>query len=76
MNFYAGTVERDRLNFNGNELFPLEILKNPVESAFFTPAVHTGVNGVPVSEFFRQPAPLTAVFQNIENGVDYIEIIQ
>ena len=76
MHLHAGAVERNGLNFNGNELLALEMLKDPVERAVFAPAVHAGVNGVPVTEVFRQSAPFTAVFQNIQNGVDYVEIIQ
>jgi len=65
MNFHARAVERNRLDFNGDKLLALEMLENSVESAVFAPSVHPGVNGVPVAEFFRQSAPLTAVFQNI-----------
>ena len=65
MDFHARTVERDRLDFNGDELLALKTLKNPVEGAALAPSVHTGVNGVPVAEFFRQPAPFAAVLQNI-----------
>lgn len=76
MHLHTGAIERNGLNFNGNELLALEMLKDPVESAVFAPAVHAGVNGVPIPEASRQSAPFTAVFQNIQNGVDYIEIIQ
>ena len=50
--------------------------KKASSTAVLGPAVHAGVNGVPVSEAFGQAAPLAALLGNIQNGVENREVRQ
>jgi len=76
MHLHDGAVQRDGLQFDGDKLFLLQAGEDPVQHSCFAPAVHASVNGVPVAQAFGQPAPLTAVFRHMQNGVDDLQIAQ
>lgn len=76
MNLDDGAVARKNLDFDGNEPLALEPLKNFGEGTVFTPPIHSGVNGVPITEIFWETAPLAAIFCDVEGGIENQEIIQ
>ena len=76
MNLDNSAVKRKNLDFDGNEPLALKPLKNSGEGAVFAPAVHPGINGMPVAEFFWETPPLAAIFRDVEDGIENLEIIQ
>ena len=52
----------------------LQVLEDPREHAVLRPPVHPGVNGVPLAEARRQSAPLAAVLDDIEEGIEHLEV--
>ena len=67
-------VKRDRLDLDPHDLFPLQVFEDPVEDAALGPAIHPGVDGVPFAKPPRQPAPLAAVFGDIQDGIQHLQI--
>ena len=76
MNLDACAIKRNDVNFNENEPFALQSLKNFCKSAVFTPSVHSSINGEPVAKFFWETPPLATIFCDIEYRIKDIEIVQ
>ena len=50
MNLHDGRVHRHGFDFDADQLLALQFLEDGVEHAVLRPAVHAGVNGMPVAE--------------------------
>ena len=74
MDLHAGAVQRDGLQGDAHDLLPLQILKDPLQDPTLGPAVHAGVDGMPLTEMDRQPPPLAPVLGHIQNGVQHLPI--
>ncbi len=48
----------------------------PVEHPVPGPAVHPGVDGVPVADPGRQPPPLAAMLGDVQDGVEHLQVRQ
>jgi hypothetical protein len=53
MHFDGGRIQRHRLDADAHDLFALQLLEDRVQHATLGPAVHAGVDGVPLAEAFR-----------------------
>ncbi len=69
MNLHNGRVHRNGFDPDADQLLALEFLEDGVEHAVLGPAVHPGVDGVPVAKALGQTAPLAALLSHIQNGV-------
>ena len=76
MNLDRGAVQRYRLDPDANNLRLLQLLKHPIQHTAFAPAVHAGVDGVPIAEAFGQAAPLAAMLGHVQNGIQYAQIAE
>ena len=76
MDFDDGGVHRHGFDFDTDQLLALQFLEDGVEHAVLRPAVHTSVNGVPVSEALGQAAPLATVLGDIQNRVQHRQVGQ
>ncbi len=76
MHFDDRAIQGNRLQFDGDDLLLLQTGEDPVKHPCFAPAVHAGVDGVPVAHALGQPAPLTAMLGHVQNGVDDLKITQ
>src|SRR5512139_1908656 len=74
MDFDDGTVQAHRLELDAYDLSMLQLLEHPIEHAALGPAIHAGVDGVPVAEAFGQAAPLAAVLGYVQDGIDHAQI--
>src|SRR5208283_971777 len=74
MHLDDGRVQLDGLNLDAHDLLALQLLKHAIQHAILGPAVHAGVDGVPVPEPLRQPTPLAALLGDIQNRVQYHEV--
>jgi hypothetical protein len=61
MNHYAGAVERNGLYSDTDDLLMLKLLKHTAQNTALCPAVHAGLEGMPVAKAFGQAAPLAAM---------------
>src|SRR5579863_7306477 len=75
MNLDDRTVQTHCLDLDADELFTLQLGKEPIEYTGFGPAVHACVDRMPVAEALRQRTPLAAVLSHIEDGVDHVEVL-
>ena len=76
MYLHAGAVQGYRVDRDARNLAALQLGKHTVEYARFAPAAHTGVDGVPVAQVRRQTAPLAAVLDHVEYGVEHLQVGQ
>ena len=76
MNLDHGTVQRYRLDPDANNLRLLQLLKHPIQHTTFAPAVHAGVDGVPITEALGQTAPLATMLGHVQNGIQYAQIAE
>ena len=53
----------------------LETFKNLVQDAGLVPATHPRVDGVPISESFREPPPFASVFHDIQDGIEHFKVV-
>ena len=76
MDLHNGAVQRDRFQFDLNDLLSLELFEHPVQHPAFRPTAHPHINSVPPPEPGRQPPPLAAVLRHIQNSVQHLQIRQ
>ena len=69
-------VQRRHIELHAHELFPLQLLEDPIQHPVLRPAVHAGVDGVPIAEAGRQPPPLAAMFGYVKDGVEHLQVRQ
>src|SRR5487761_1087052 len=67
-------IEREGLDLDAHDLLQLQFLEHPVEYAALRPAVHPGIDGVPVAEPLRQPTPLAAMLRHIQQSVEQLQV--
>ena len=76
MHLDRGTVQTDGFDLDADDLSMLKLRKYPVEHSILRPAIHAGVDGVPMAEPLGQPAPFAALFGNEQDGVQHPQIGQ
>ena len=54
----------------------LQLREDPIQDAAFGPAIHAGVDGVPVAEACGQAAPFAALLGHGQDRVQYAQIGQ
>ena len=54
----------------------LQLRENPIQHAAFGPAVHAGVDRVPVAEALGQAAPFAALLGHVQDRVQHSQIGQ
>lgn len=52
------------------------MFEHPVEHTAFAPAVHAGVEGMPIAKAWGQLAPLAVMLGHVQDGVEYGEVVQ
>jgi len=76
MHLDDGRVHLDRLDPDAHDLLALQLFKDAIQHTILGPAIHAGIDGVPVAEPLRQPAPLAAVLGYIQQRVEKLHIRQ
>ena len=74
MHLDDGAVERHRFDLDAHDLGMLQLLEHPIHHPHLGPAVHAGVNRVPVAEALGQAAPFTAMLRYIQDGVQDLKV--
>ena len=76
MHFDDGGVQFDGRDLDAHDLLALQLLKDAIQYAIFGPAVHAGVNGVPVAKTLGKSPPFAALLGHIQNRVQHREVGQ
>ena len=74
MHFDDGAVQADRIDLDTHDLSMLQAFKDSIEHPRLRPAVHAGVDGVPVAKTLRQSAPLATMLCHVQDRIDYAQI--
>ena len=75
VNLYDRAVQAHRFDLDADQLFALQFGEQSIEHAGFRPAVHAGIDRVPVAEALRQRPPFAAVLRDEEDRVDHVKIL-
>jgi len=76
VNFDAGRIPAHNLDADADDLLVLQLLEDAIQRAALGPAVHAGVNGMPISEALGQSAPRTTLLGDIEQGIQQLQVLQ
>ena len=76
MDFDGGRIQAHGLDADAHDLLALQLLEDLIQYATLGPAVHAGVNGMPVAEAFGQSAPLAAMLGDIKQGVQQLQVVK
>jgi len=74
MDLDDSAVQRHRFNLDADDLSLLQMLEKTGQNPRLAPAIHAGVDGVPVAKFQRQSTPFTALLGDMKHGVDDLKI--
>ena len=72
MDFDSGTIERNMIYLDVNDVVFLQPGEDMIQDTPFGPTVSARINRVPIAEFLWQPAPFAAVFRDVQNGIEYL----
>jgi hypothetical protein len=75
MNLNDRTVQANRLDLDADKLLALQLSKQSIQHARLGPAIHTGVDRMPVAKSLRQRTPFAAVLRHKEDGVNHVEVL-
>jgi len=76
MDFDGGRIQAYGLDTDAYDLLALPLFEDVIPHAALGPAIHAGVDGMPISEAFGQAAPLTAVLGDLEQGVQPVPVVE
>src|ERR1700732_4440403 len=76
MHLDCGTVQADGFDLDADNRSMLQLRKSPIEHAALRPAIHSGVDGVPVAESPGQTAPFATLLGNEQDRVQDSQIGQ
>ncbi len=76
MDFDGGGIQAHGFDADAHDLLALQLLEDLIQYAALGPAIHAGVDGMPISEAFGQSTPLAAVLGDIEQGVQQLQVVE
>src|SRR5664279_163182 len=74
MYLHDGRVQLHGFDPDTHDLLPLQLFKDAVQCAILRPAVHAGIDGVPIAEALGQPTPLASLLGHIKNRVPHRQV--
>ena len=74
MHLDDGTIQRHRLDLDPDDLLLLQGRKDAIKHTCLGPAIHSGIDRMPVTEALGQPAPLAAVLRHVQDRVKHLKI--
>jgi hypothetical protein len=69
-------IETDSFDLDAHELLILQLLEQAIQHANLRPAIHAGLDPVPVPETLGQGPPLAAVLRDVQDRVDHLEVAE
>ena len=75
MNFDDRAVEREVPATDMKNIIMLQSLEDSVKHTVFAPAVHAGVDAVPIAEAAWKPSPFAPMFEDIQHRVQHREVV-
>ena len=70
------TVQRHGFDLEADDLILLQLCEDPIQYAAFGPAIHAGVDRVPVAETCGQATPFAALLGHVHDRVQHSQIGQ
>jgi hypothetical protein len=76
MDLDDGTVQGDGFDLHADDLGVLQLGKDAIQHPALRPTIHAGIDGVPVAESLGQTAPFAPLLGDVQNGVEYLQIVE
>ena len=76
MHVHGRTVQRHGFDLEADDLLLLQLREDLIQDAAFGPAIHAGVDRVPVAEPCGQAAPFAALLGHVQDRVQHSQIGQ
>ena len=76
MHLDCGTVQSHGFDLDADDLILLQLREHPIQHAALGPAIHAGVDGVPVAEPLGQAAPFAALLGDVQDGIQNPQVGQ
>ena len=74
LHLHGRTVQRPGFDLETDDLSLRQLRENPIQYAAVGPAVHAGVDRVPVAEAREQAAPVAALLGHVHDRVQHAQI--
>jgi len=74
MHFDHRAVQTHRFDPDPHDLSMLQLFKNPIQYATLGPAIHPGIDRVPIAEPLGQTAPLAAMLGHVQDRIEHEQI--
>ena len=74
MDLDDGAIHRYCLELDTHDLLSLQIFEHLVQHPVLRPAVHPGVDGVPIAKSCRQSSPFAGMFSDIQDGIEHLPV--
>ncbi len=71
-----GTVQRHGFELPAEDLRLLQLCKNEIQHPIFRPPIQASIERVPIAGLLRETAPFTAVFADVQNGIQHLQIVE
>ena len=76
MHFHGRAIQRHGFDLEADDLSMLQLCEHSIQHTTFGPAIHAGVDRVPVAEACGQAAPFAALLGHVQDGVQHQQIGQ
>ena len=74
MDLDDGAVHRHRFELDTRDLLALQVFEHLIQHPVLGPAVHPGVDGVPIAKSCRQSSPFAAMLGDIQDGIEHLSV--
>ena len=76
MDLDDGTVQGDGFEPHADDLCVLQLGKDAIQHPALCPPIHARIDGVPVAESLGEPAPFALLLGDVQDGIEYVEIVE
>jgi len=76
MDFDDGTVQGHSFDLHADDLSVLQLCKYAIQHPALRPPVHTSIDGVPVAEPLGQTTPFAPLLDDVQDGVQDVQIVE
>ena len=76
MDLDDGTVQGDGFEPHADDLRVLQLGKDAIQHPALCPTIHARLDGVPGAESLGEPAPLAPLLDDVQEGIEYVQIVE
>lgn len=74
MDLDEGTIQRHDFDLDPDDLGLLQLGKHAIQHPALRPAIHAGIDRVPVAEWRGEPTPFAPLLGDVQDSVEHLPI--